>query len=164
MLRGPYRYPILYRVDAEEVVADLGDFAQVLPDMFLPKQRDVEPEVLAEPALGALALGDVLLHAARHDVARGELFLLRLVVRHEAVAVDVLEQSAVAAAALGDENPRRKDAGRMELHRLHVADRRDAGFQRQRAADALADDGVGRHPVDPARAAARDGRGFGDIR
>ena len=81
----------------------------------------------------------------RHDVARRELLLLGLVVGHEAVPVDVLQQAAVAAAALGDEDAGRKDAGRMELHRLHVAERRDAGLERDRVPDAFADHRVGRH-------------------
>ncbi len=51
----------------------------------------------------------------------------------------------------------------MELHRFHVAQRRDAGLERDRAADAFADHRVGRHPVQPARAAAGDRRGLGDV-
>ncbi len=163
VLRRPHRDPILGRIHAHEIVADLEDFAQVVPDVLLAQQRDIEPDVVAEPALRPLALGDVLLHASAHHVARRELLLLRLVVGHEAVAVDVLEQAAVAAAAFGDQNARRKDAGRMELDGLHVAERRDSGFQRKPAADALADDRVGRHPVDSPRAAGRDRRGLGDV-
>ena len=91
-------------------MADLVDLAQVVLDVLLAQQRDVEPEVLAEPGLHAFALGDVLFHPARDDVARRELLFLRLVVGHEAMAVDVLQQAAVAAAALGDQDAGRKDA------------------------------------------------------
>ena len=163
VLRRAHRDPVLDRVDAEEVVADLVDLAQVVLDVLLAQQRDVEPEVLAEAALHALALGDVLLHAPRHDVARGELLLLGLVVGHEAVAVDVLQQAAVAAAALGDQDAGREDAGRVELHRLHVAERRDAGLERDRGADAFADHRVGRHAVEPPGAAGGDGGGLGHV-
>ena len=151
VLRRAHRDHVLRRVDAEEVVADLVDLAQVVLDVVLAEQRDVEPEVVAEAALDALALRDVLLHPPRHDVARRELLLLRLVVGHEAVAVAVLQQAAVAAAALGDEDAGREDAGRVELHRLHVAERGDAGLERDRMADAFADHRVGRHAIEPAR-------------
>ncbi len=120
--------------------------------------------MVAEAVLGTLALGDVLFHPPAHDVARSELLLLRLVVRHEAVAVDVLQQAAVAATAFRDEDAGGKDAGRVELDRLHVAQGGDARFQRERAADAFADHRVGRHAVDPAGAAARDGGGLGHVR
>ena len=59
--------------------------------------------------------------------------------------------------------PAGKIAGRMELHRLHVAERRDAGLERDRVADALADHGVGRDPVEASRAAGRDRRRLGDV-
>src|SRR6185369_9324271 len=110
VLRRPHRDPLLRRIDAEEVAADLEHFAQVVPDVLLAEQRDVEPDVIAEAALGTLPFRDVLFHSPADDVARRELLLLRLVIRHETVAVDVLQQSAVAAAAFGDEYPRRKDS------------------------------------------------------
>ena len=145
-------------------MADLPHLAQVVPDVLLAEQRDVEPQVLAEAVAGALALGDVLLHPPRYDVARRELLLLGLVVGHEPVAVDVLEQAAVAAAAFGDQDAGREDARRMELHRFHVAERRHAGFERDAAAEAFADHGIGRHAIEAAGAAARDGRGLGHVR
>ena len=51
----------------------------------------------------------------------------------------------------------------MELHGLHVAQRRDTGFERDRAADAFAYHCVCRHPVQPAGAAAGDRRGLRDV-
>jgi len=92
-------------------------------------------------------------------VARSQLLLLRLVVRHEAVSLGVAQQAAVAAAALGDQDAGREDAGRVELHGLHVAERGDAGLQRQRVADALVDDRIGRDPVQAPCAAGGDHRG-----
>ncbi len=59
--------------------------------------------------------------------------------------------------------PAGKMRGRMELHRLHVAERRDAGLERDRAADAFADHAVGRHPIEPPRPAGGDDRRLGDI-
>ena len=163
VLRRPHGNHLLDRIDAEEGLADLLDLAQVLLDVRPAELRDVEPEVLAEARLRALALADVRLHAARDDVARRKLLLLGLVVGHEAMPVGVLEQPAVAAAAFGDEDAGGKDRGRMELHRFHVAERRDAGLERDRAADAFADHAVGRHPIEPSRPARGDDRRLRDV-
>ena len=121
------------------------------PSSVMSSQR-CSPKRLAH----ALALRDVLLHPARDDVARRELLLLGLVVRHEAMAVDILQEPAVAAAAFGHQDAGREDRGRVELHGFHVAERRDAGLERERAADAFAYHGVGRDGIEPSRAAARD--------
>ena len=91
VLGGAHRDPLLDRVYAKKVMADLVDLAQVVLDVVLPQQGDVEPEVLTEAVLGPLALGQMLFHAPRDHIARGQLLLLGLVVRHEAVAVDILE-------------------------------------------------------------------------
>jgi hypothetical protein len=53
----------------------ISNLAQVALDVLLAEQRDVEPEMLAEARLRALALGDVFLHAPAHDVARRQLLL-----------------------------------------------------------------------------------------
>ena len=163
VLGRAHRDHLLHRVDAEEGLADLLDLAQVLLDVGAAEQGDVQPQVLTKARLRALALADMRLHAARHHVARGQLLLLGLVVGHETVAVDVLEQAAVAAAALGDQDAGREDAGGVELHRFHVAQRGDAGFQRDRGAHALADHRVGGHPVQPPGAAGGDAGGLGHI-
>jgi hypothetical protein len=81
-------------------------------------------------------------------VARGEFLLLGLVVGHEAVAVRVAQQAAVAAAAFGDQDAGREDAGGVELHRLHVAQRTAPVSSAMACADALADGGVGGDAVD----------------
>ena len=128
-----------------------------------PSRRDVEPQVFAEARGHALALADVRFHAPRHHVARGQFLLLGLVVGHEAVAVDVEQQAAVAAAAFGDQDAGREDAGGVELHRLHVAQRGLPGLERDGHADAFADDGVGGDAVQPAGAAGGDHRGLGDV-
>src|SRR5262249_57816899 len=47
VLRGPHRDPLLGRIDAEEVMTDLVDLAQVVLDVVLTQKRDVEPEVHA---------------------------------------------------------------------------------------------------------------------
>src|SRR5262245_33613355 len=163
VLRGPDGDPFLGRVDAEEIVADLVHLAEIVLDVLLAQQRDVEPEMLAEAVLGGLALGDVFFHAPRHHVARGQLLLLGLVVGHEALAVPVPEEPAVAAAALGDQDAGGKNAGGVELHRLHVADRGDAGLQGEGVADALADHGVGGDAIQRPRAPGGDRGRLGHV-
>ena len=164
MLRGPHRDPVLDRVDAEEVAADFLHLAQIAIDVLRAEQRNVQPQMLAEARLHAFAAVNVFLHAAGDDVARCELLLLRFVVRHERFPVDIAQQSAVAAAPLGDQDAGREDGGGMKLDGLHVADGGHARFQRQRGADALADHRVGGRSIEAAGTAAGDRRGFGDIR
>src|SRR4051812_22218331 len=89
-------------VDAGEVAADVHDLAQRLVDALARHDGDVE----GDGAVGEAApLVDLRLLGARDHVARGQLHLVRRVVLHEAVAVGVVEMRALAARALGDEQP-----------------------------------------------------------
>jgi hypothetical protein len=63
---------------------------------------------------------------------------------------------AVAAAAFGHQDAGRENRGRMELNGLHVAERGNAGFQRDRGTHALVDDRVGRDAIDAPEAAGGD--------
>ena len=124
--------------------------------MFLAEVTQVEPEVFSEIARDAEPALDLVHHVSRHDVATRELLLFRLRVDHEAVAVLVQEEAAVAAAALGHEDATRHESGRMELDCLHVAEGDLSRFEREHGAGALIDRGVRRVlPVDPTVAAAR---------
>ena len=144
-------------------MADLVNLAQVVFDVVLAQQGDVQPEMLSEPRLHAFAFGDVLFHAPRDDVARRQLLFLRLVVGHEAMAVDVLQQPAIAARALGQKNACRKSRRRMKLHRLHIAEGGNAGLQGDGGGNAFGDNRIRRHAVEPPRAAAGNRSGFGDV-
>ena len=74
--------------------------------------------------LGAPACLDFLVDRSRHHVARGELFLFRVVLEHEPLALGILQIAALAADRLGDQDaahPGWPDhAGRMELHHFRV--------------------------------------------
>ena len=72
-------------------------------------------------------------HRAAYDVARGKIFRVRRIALHEPLAVRVGEIAAFAAHALGDQHARAVDAGRMELHELHVL-QRQARAQHHRVA------------------------------
>ena len=144
-------------------MADFVDFTQLVLDVVFAKKRDVEPDVFAKAALHTLALGNAFFHAAGNHVAGGEFLLFRFDVRHEAVAVDVAEQTAVTTATFRDENAGGEDAGRVELDGFHVAEGGDARFESEVVAGAFADDGVRRHAIDTAGTARGDGRSLGHV-
>ena len=74
-------------------------------------------------AVDAAARVDLGLLGARDDVARGELHRVRRVRLHEALALAVDQVRALAAAALGQQDPGRVERRRVELHELHVLQR-----------------------------------------
>ena len=129
---------------------------QPLDDLLGAEVAQVEQDV----AVDAAALVDLGLLGARDDVARGELHRVRRVALQEALALGVEEVGALAAAALGDQHPRRRERRRMELHHLHVL-QRDAGAQRHRHPVAGARVGVRRADVEPARAARAEDHRLG---
>ena len=132
-------------------------------DVMFAKQRDVEPEVFAVLGLDALAHGNAFFHAAGNHVAGGEFLLFRFHVRHEAVAVNVAEQTAVTAAAFRHQNAGRENARRVELNGFHVRKRGNAGGERQVVTHAVANDRVRRDAVDTAGTAGGDGSGLGHV-
>ena len=85
----------------------------------------------------AAPLADLDGHGARDHVARGQVLGVRGVALHEALAVGVGEVAALAARAFGDEHAGAVDAGRVELHELHVL-QRQAGAQHHGVAVARA--------------------------
>ncbi len=71
----------------------------------------------------AATLADLDGHRAADHVARGQILGVGRVALHEALALGVGEVAALAARAFGDQAARAVDAGRMELHELHVLQR-----------------------------------------
>ena len=51
----------------------------------------------------------------------------------------------------------------MKLHRLHIAERGDAGLQRDGRGNAFGDHRIGGHSIEPSSAAAGNCGGLGDI-
>src|SRR5688500_15087889 len=150
--RRAYFHGRLRDVDVGQLHELVVHRRQLLPDVLLsvrqlfldPGDVEVHAAVWTPPPLAHLTLD-----AARHVVTREQLrrparrlvakdvappfllvvgglvpVVLRNVVEHEALALRVAKNTALAAYALGDENAphtRRPDhAGRMELHELHV--------------------------------------------
>jgi hypothetical protein len=117
--RGHHRDRVARDVDAE-LQAALVNRGEVRLDERRPFVRDVEVH-----AVDAVLL-DLEVDRAGDDVARGELRAL-VVARHEAFPVGELQDPALAAHRLGDQERLRvrvEEAGRMELDELHVRDLR----------------------------------------
>src|SRR5690606_36449717 len=74
-------------------------------------------------AVDAPSLADLLVDALQDHIARGEVLHRRRVAFHEALAVVVAEDAALAAGALGDEDAEAVEARRVELDELHVLER-----------------------------------------
>ena len=89
---------------------------------------------------------------ARHHVARGEVLGRGRVALHEFLAVGVAQEAAFAARAFGDQHAGAIDAGRVELHELHVLERQP-GAQHHGVAVAGADMGAGAGEIGAAIAA-----------
>ena len=144
-------------VHAGEVAAHVHDLAQRLVDALARDHGDVE----RHRAVGeAAALVDLGLLGARDHVARGQLHLVGRVLLHEALALGVVELRALAAGALGDQQPEPGQRGRVVLDHLHV---------HQRGADAVghgdpvpgADQRIRGRVVDLAVAAGGQDHGLG---
>ena len=104
----------------------------------------------------AVAGGDVRGHGARDDVARLELGAA--MPRHEPLAGFVHQHGALAAHGLADQRHGIEpdgQRGRMELHELHVGQRR-AGASGQRQALADGAQRIGRVGIEPAQPAGRE--------
>jgi hypothetical protein len=95
---------------------------QPLEDQIAVEVGNVEQHA---SVLGSASLGDLGVVRQRHPVAGGELEPLGIVVRHEAVAVGVPQDSALAAYRLGHQRAGGlfwvDHPGGVELDQLHVA-------------------------------------------
>ena len=103
-------------------------------------------------------------HGAGDDVARRQVDDRRGVALHEALAVAVEQPAALAAHGFGDQDAQAGQAGRVELVKLHVLQRKSLA---EDDADAVAGQGVrvGGGLVHPARTAGgeHDGLGVEDV-
>src|ERR1700738_5177215 len=79
----------------------------------------------------AASLTDLDCLGAADHVARGKVLLVRRVSGHEPLTRTVGEIAALAAGALGDQNPLTVHTGRVELDELHVL-QRQPGAQHHR--------------------------------
>ena len=99
-------------------------------------------------------------HRAGDDVAGSQVDDRRCVALHEALAFAVEQPTALAAHRFGDQDAQASQAGRMELVKFHVLQRKSFA---EHDPDTVAGQRVrvGRGLVHPARAAGGDDGGFG---
>ena len=147
---------LLDRVDVGELERDLADRRQPLVDHLGPEMVELQQHVVLVRAAAAAFL-DLLVHRAADDVARREVLQVRRVALHEALAVAVQQDAALAAHAFGDQHAGAGDAGRVELPELHVLERH-AGARRHAEAVAGVDERIGRRGEDAPGAAGREDR------
>ena len=126
----------------------LARAVEALDDLLRAQVAKVEQDAPVDSA----ALVDLGLLGARDDVSARQLHRVRRVVLEEALALGVDQVRALAAAALGDQDSRRRERRRVELHHLHVL-QRHADAERESHAVARAGIRVRRPLVEPARAA-----------
>ncbi len=127
------------RVDAQVGAGELGDVGELGLEHLGAQVRAVQQHVVAVRA-GAAALGHLLDHAARDDVARSEVLDGRGVALHEALTAGVAQDRALTAGALGEQDAETGEAGRVELEELHVLQRQALA---PHDADAVPGEGVG---------------------
>ncbi len=145
---------LLDRVDARVDHRQLARARKAGEDPLRAEVRQVEQN----RPVDAAALVDLRLLGARDDVAARQVLRRRRVALHEALALGVAQDPALAAAALGDQDPARVHRGRMELHELDVL-QRQPGAQRHRHPVARAGVGVRGRAVEAADpAGGEDGR------
>ena len=124
-------------VDAGEDARGFRNAGQALVQDRRIEMVEVQVDVVLELA-DAAAFADLDGHRARDHVARREVLGRRRVALHEALALGIGDIGAFAARAFGDQAAGAVDAGRVELHELHVL-QRQAGAQHHGVAVAGAD-------------------------
>ncbi len=131
-----HRDRFLREVDAGKDLCAFRNAGQALVQDFRIEVVEVQVDMVLVRA-HATAFADFHRHRAADNVTRGKVLHGRRITLHEALALRVGEIAAFTARALGDQAARAVDAGRMELHELHVL-QRQACAQRHAAAIARA--------------------------
>ncbi len=116
-------------LDAEVGAGELGDVRQLGVQLLRRQVGEVQIDVVA---LGTAAppLADLRVDGAGHDVTGRQVLHHRRVLLHEALAVLVAKDAALAARTLGEEDAHAPDAGRVELEELHVLQRQTPAVDR----------------------------------
>ncbi len=134
-----HRNRLAGHVHAREDARGLGDARQPLVDDVRAEMLEMQVDVVLLRT-DAPALADLDGHRTADHVARRQVLGIRRIALHEALALGVPEDAALAAHALGDQAARPVDAGRVKLHELHVLQRQPGA---QHHAAAVAGAGVG---------------------
>src|SRR6058998_133443 len=157
MLPGAHRDRLVNRIESHVLLRELADHRELLVDRRGAEVTEVQAEVLPVRTVERAARLHLLDHRAGEDVPRPELHLAREVALHVPLAVLVDQVAALPASRLGDQDPRPRQARRMELHHLHILEGH-AGTVGEGHAVAGLDEAVRREFVHPAAAARREDR------
>ena len=109
-------------IHIRKVMADFQDRRQAQVDGVAPQVRHVQVDVVFLRT-AAPALFDFLVHAARDEIARCQIFQVGRITLHKPFTVGVAQNRAFATAAFGQQHARAGDTGGVELPELHVFQR-----------------------------------------
>jgi hypothetical protein len=157
--RRHHRNRFTGHVHVGEVDADLVHRRQTLHDRLGTQVVELQQHVVLVGTTTAAFL-DFLVHAARDEIARRQVLQRGRIPLHEALAVAVDQDRALAAAAFGQQHAGTGDTGRVELPELHVFERQ-AGAGGHAQAVAGVDEGIGGGGKNAAGASGRQHRGLG---
>src|SRR5580693_9518905 len=149
-----HRDRLLVRIDAGENARGLDDARQARAEDIRRQLLEMRVNVVLLFA-DAAALADLDRLGPADYVAGGEVLFAGRIFGHEALALAVGQIAALAAGALGNQNARAINPGRVELDELHVL-QWQPGPQYHRVAVAGAGVRRGAGLVDPAAAAGRN--------
>ena len=147
------------RVDMGEGLGQFADAWQAAVQHLLAQVVQLQQHVVLVRA-HAVAGDDFLDHGTGNHVAAGQVFGVRRVALHEALAMGVDQVTTLTAATLGDQYTGAGDTGRVELPHLDVL-HRNTGAQRHADAVTGIDQGVGGGGVDTASTASGQNGGLG---
>ncbi|SVK50289.1 Uncharacterised protein [Acinetobacter baumannii] len=151
---------LFHRIDVREGAGQLQNARQTGFQHLFAQVIQLQLGVRAPRTVAAAAFADFDHDRTGNHVAARQIFGVRRITLHEALAVFVQQVTAFAAAAFGHQHARAGDAGRVELPHFHVL-HRHAGAQRHADTVAGVDVGVGGGLVNAACAAGRQHGGFG---
>ena len=138
---GHYRHRLACEIDICKVQADFVHRGQTLEDRVSAQVIHLHQDVILVGATAATLL-DLLIHRARHEVARRQILERGRITFHEAFAFAVEQNRAFAAATLGQQHAGVVHARGVKLPELHVL-QRNARACRHAQAVAGVDEGVG---------------------
>ncbi len=148
-----------HRVDVGEGLGQLADTWQAAVQHFLAQVVQLQQYVVACSG-HAVAGDDFLDHGTGNNVAAGQVFGVRRVTLHEALAVVVDQVATFTAATFGYQYTGAGDAGRVELPHFDVL-HRNAGTQGHADTVTGIDQGVGGGGVDTTCTASGQNGGLG---
>src|ERR1700719_125901 len=149
-----HRDRLLARIDAGENARRLNDAREARAEDIRRQLLEMQVDVVLL-LTDAAALADLDRLGPADHVARGEVLFAGCIFGHEALALAVGQIAALAAGALGNQNARAINPGRVELDELHVL-QRETSAQYHRVAVAGAGVRRGAGLVNPAAAAGRN--------